>query len=152
MEFIVSFPMTIRRHDSSFVVVDTLKKSAHFVPMCTMYQVLDIDTIFVRNMVRLHGISIRIIYDRGLVFIGRFWNSFQEAFETQLNFITTYHPEKNKKIDKTDCISEDILRIYVVDQHKYWEDLFPLVYFSYKHSYQSMIKIALLELIYGKPC
>jgi hypothetical protein len=31
MDFIVGFPLTTRRHDSIFVVVDTLKNSAHFI-------------------------------------------------------------------------------------------------------------------------
>ena len=30
MDFIVGLPLIVRRHDSMFVVVDTLTKSAHF--------------------------------------------------------------------------------------------------------------------------
>jgi hypothetical protein len=35
MDFIVGFPLTTSRNDSIFIVVDTLTKSAHFIPMCT---------------------------------------------------------------------------------------------------------------------
>jgi hypothetical protein len=35
----------------------------------------------------------RIISDRGSVFIGQFWMSFQEALRTQLNFSPAYHLE-----------------------------------------------------------
>jgi hypothetical protein len=42
MDFIVGFPLTTRRHDSIFMVVDTLMKSAHFIPVCMMYQAPDI--------------------------------------------------------------------------------------------------------------
>ena len=38
MDFIVWLPMTARRHDSIFVVVDTLTKSAHSIPIKTTYQ------------------------------------------------------------------------------------------------------------------
>jgi hypothetical protein len=97
MDFIVGFPLTTMRHDSIFVVVDTLSKSAHFIPVCMTFQALDIARIFVNDIVRLHGVPRKIISDRGSVFTGRFWTSFQEALGTQLNFSTTYHPETDGK-------------------------------------------------------
>jgi hypothetical protein len=72
MEFIVGFPLMTRRHDSIFVVVDTLMKSVHFILVHTMYQTPDIARVFVSEIVRFHGVPRRIIYDRGLVFTGHF--------------------------------------------------------------------------------
>ena len=97
MEFIVGFLLRTKRHDSIFVVVDTLMKSAHFIPVRMMYQVPDIARVFISEIVRLPSMPKRIIFDRGLVFTGRFWTSFQEALETQLNFNTTYHSEIDGK-------------------------------------------------------
>ena len=93
MDFIVGFPLMTRRHDSIFVVVDTLTKSAHFILVRTTYQGLDIATVSISEIVRFHGVPKRIISDRGSMFIGRFWTNFQEALGTQLNFSTAYHPE-----------------------------------------------------------
>jgi transposase InsO family protein len=93
MDFIVGLPLMARRHDSICVVVDTLTKSAHFIPMRMTYQAPDIAIIFISEIVRLHGVPKRIISDRGSVFTGQFWTSFQEALGTQLNFSTAYHPE-----------------------------------------------------------
>jgi hypothetical protein len=93
MDFIVGLPLTARRHDSILVVVDTLTKSAHFIPMHTMYQAPDIKRVFTSEIVRLHGVPKNIISDRGSVFTGRFWMSFQEALGTQLNSSTAYHPK-----------------------------------------------------------
>jgi hypothetical protein len=70
MDFIVGFPLTARRHDSIFVVVDTLTKSAHFIPVCMTYQAPDIARVFISEIVRLHGVPKRIISDRGSVFTG----------------------------------------------------------------------------------
>jgi hypothetical protein len=93
MDFIVGLPIMARRHDSIFVVVDTLTKSAHFIPVRTTYQAPNIARVFISEIMRLHGVPKRIISDRGLVFTGRFWMSFQEALGTQLNFSTAYHLE-----------------------------------------------------------
>jgi hypothetical protein len=109
MDFIVGLPLTARRHDSIFVVVDTLTKSAHFIPVRTTYQAPDIARVFISEIVRLHGVPKKIISDRGSVFTGRFWTSFQEALGTQLNFSTAYHPETDgrqnvlTKLWKTCC-------------------------------------------------
>jgi hypothetical protein len=99
MDFIVGFPLTARRHDSIFVVVETLMKSAHFIPMCTTYQEPDIAIVFISEIVRLHGVPKRIISNRGSVFTGRFWTSFQEALGTQVNFSIAYHPETDEKTE-----------------------------------------------------
>jgi hypothetical protein len=118
MDFIVGFPLTIRRHDSIFVFIDTLMKSVHFIPVCKTYQALDIDIIFVNKIVRFHGVPRKIIFDRGLVFTRCFWASFQEALETKLNFSTAYHPKTNGQMERTNKIPEDILRMYAMDQQK----------------------------------
>jgi hypothetical protein len=65
MDFIVGLPLTARRHDSIFVVVDTLTKSAHFIPVRMTYQAPDIVRFFISEIVRLHGVPKKIISDRG---------------------------------------------------------------------------------------
>jgi transposase InsO family protein len=149
MDFIVGLPLTARRHDSIFVVVDTLTKSAHFIPVRTTYQAPDIARVFISEIVRLHGVPKKIISDRGSVFTGRFWTSFQEALGTQLNFSTAYHPETDRQTERTNQTLEDMLRMYVMDQQKRWEEFLPLVEFAYNNSYQSTIKMEPFEFFMG---
>jgi hypothetical protein len=70
MDFIVVLPLMTRRHDSIFVVVDTLTKSAHFILVRTTYQAPDIARVFFSDIVRLHGVPRKIISDRGSMFTG----------------------------------------------------------------------------------
>jgi hypothetical protein len=65
MDFIVGFPLKARRHDSIFVVIDTLTKNVHFILVRATYQAQYIDRIFVNKIVRLHGVPRNIIFDRG---------------------------------------------------------------------------------------
>ena len=62
MDFIVGLPMTARRHDSIFLVVDTLTKSAHFVTVKTTYQAPEIARVFINEVVRLHGVPHKITW------------------------------------------------------------------------------------------
>jgi hypothetical protein len=135
MDFIVGFPLMARRHELIFVVVDTLTKSAHFIPVRTMYQAPNKGRVFISEIVRLHGMSKNIISDRGSMFTGRFWTSFQEALGTQLNFSTAYHPETDGQTERTNQTLEDMLHMYVMDQQKCWEEFLPLVEFTYNNSY-----------------
>jgi hypothetical protein len=144
--------VTTRRLDLLFVVVDTLTKSAHFIPMHTMYQAPNIAIVFISEIVILHSMPKRIISNRGLVFTGRFWIIFQDALETQLNFNTMYHSETYGKTKMMNQILEDMLCMYVMDQQKHWKEFFPLVEFSFNNNYQSTIKMAPFEFLYGRPC
>ena len=42
--------------------------------------------------------------------------------------------------------------MYVMDQQKHWEEYLPLVEFAYNNSYQSSIKMASFEFLYGRLC
>jgi hypothetical protein len=68
MDFIIGLSLITRRHDSIFLAIDTLMNNAHFILVRTMYQEPDITIIFANEIVRLHGIPRKIIFDRGLVF------------------------------------------------------------------------------------
>jgi hypothetical protein len=51
MDLNIGLSLTSRRHDSIFVVFDTLTKSARFIPVRTMFQAPDITRIFVNESV-----------------------------------------------------------------------------------------------------
>jgi hypothetical protein len=76
MDLFVGLPLMARRHDSIFVVVDMLMNSANFILVPTTYRAPDITRVFINEIVRLHGVPNRIIFDRGSVFTIRFWVSF----------------------------------------------------------------------------
>jgi hypothetical protein len=73
MDFIVGLPSTSQRHDSIRVIVDRLTKTAHFLPVHTMYNAKKYVKIYLDQIVHLHGVPKTIISDRGAQFIARFW-------------------------------------------------------------------------------
>ncbi|WMV37680.1 hypothetical protein MTR67_031065 [Solanum verrucosum] len=48
MDFIVGVPRTRRQHDSIWVIVDRITKSAHFIPVKVSYSVEDYDKLYLR--------------------------------------------------------------------------------------------------------
>ena len=72
MDFVVGLPRTQQGHDAVWVVVDRLTKSAHFLPVKVSYSLDKLAEIYIREMVRLHGVPFSIVSDRDPRFISRF--------------------------------------------------------------------------------
>ena len=72
MDFVVGFPLTGRKHDSIWVVVDRLTKLAHFLPARTDYSLDKLAELYIKEIFWLHGIPISIISDRDMRFISIF--------------------------------------------------------------------------------
>ena len=72
MEFVVGLPLTRRKHDSVWVVVDRLTKSAHVLPVRTDYSLDKLVELYIKEIVRLHGIPVSIISYRDSRFTSRF--------------------------------------------------------------------------------
>ena len=73
MDFLVGLLVTGRKHDAVWVVVDRLTKSAHFIPVRTDYSLDKLAELYIKGIVRLHGIPMSIILDRDPRFTSRFW-------------------------------------------------------------------------------
>ena len=91
MDFVVRLPMTRRKYDSVWVMVDRLTKSAHFLLVRTDYSLDKLAELYIREIVWLHGIPISIISYRDPRITSRFWGKLQEALGTRLNFSTLFH-------------------------------------------------------------
>ena len=78
----VELPLTERKHDSVWVVVDRLTKSAHFLPERTDYSLNKLVELYIKEIVWLHRIPVSIISDRDLRFTSRFLGKLKEALGT----------------------------------------------------------------------
>ena len=58
MDFITALPKVAGNFDFIFVVVDRLTKIAHLIPTQTTATASDIATLFIKEIVRLHGVIV----------------------------------------------------------------------------------------------
>ncbi|XP_059288659.1 uncharacterized protein LOC132042042 [Lycium ferocissimum] len=86
MDFVVGLPRTKSRFDSIWVIVDRLTKSAYFFPVKTIYTAVSYAKLYLKEIVRLHGIPTSIISDRVTQFTAHFWKSFHEGMGTCVKF------------------------------------------------------------------
>ena len=65
MDFVVGLPKTQKGHDSIWVIVDRLTKSAHFLAVKTTYTVAQYAQMYLDSIVALYGVPVSIVSDRG---------------------------------------------------------------------------------------
>ncbi|GJR96911.1 putative reverse transcriptase domain-containing protein [Tanacetum coccineum] len=123
MDFVTKLPRTSSRHDTIWVIVDRLTKSALFLPMHEDYKIDRLARLYLNEIVARHGVPISIISDRDSRFTSRFWQSMQEALGTRLDMSTAYHPQTDGQIK-----------------------------FSYNNSYHYSVRCAPFEALYGRKC
>ena len=98
------------------VVVNKLSKDSHFIPVKSIYKVVNITDIFMKEIFRLHSVLKVIISDGDVKFTGNFWKSLFKGLGTQLNFSTAYHPQTDGKTERVNQVLEDMLIMYVMDK------------------------------------
>ncbi|GJU77227.1 retrovirus-related pol polyprotein from transposon TNT 1-94 [Tanacetum coccineum] len=152
MDFMTKLPRTSSGHDTIWVIVDRLTKSAHFLPMREDYKMERLVGLYLNEIVARHGVPISIISDRDSRFTSKVWQSMQEALGTRLDMSTAYHPQTDGQSERTIQTLEDMLRACVLDFGRSWDVHLPLVEFSYNNSYHSSMRCALFEALYGRKC
>ncbi|GJX34519.1 putative reverse transcriptase domain-containing protein [Tanacetum coccineum] len=81
MNFITKLPKTSSGHDTIWVIVDHLTKSAHFIPTRETDSMETLTRLYIKEIVSRHRVPISIISDRDSHFTSRFWQSLQRALD-----------------------------------------------------------------------
>jgi len=101
MDFVVGLPKVTSGQDAIWVIVDRLTNSAHFLPIKNTDSMEKLADLYVRDIVRLHGVPVSIVSDRDPRFTSRFWEKLQSAMGMKLNFSTAYHPQTDGQSERT---------------------------------------------------
>jgi len=115
MDFMIGMPKTIKQHDSVWAIIDRLTKAAHFFAIKATFTSEQLANLYIKEIVRLHGVPLSIVSYRDTKFISRFWRGFQRAIGTQLRLSTTFHPQKDGQLERTIQTLEDMLRACALD-------------------------------------
>jgi hypothetical protein len=129
IDFVVGLPHSPRGRDAIWVVV---------VPL------------YMKEVIRLHGVPKSIIFDRDSKFVSKFWESLHSALGTKLSLSVAFHPQTDGQSERTIQTLEDMLRACVLSWKGSWEDHLALAEFAYNNSYQASIKMAPYEALYGR--
>nr|GEV45712.1 reverse transcriptase domain-containing protein [Tanacetum cinerariifolium] len=71
MDFVTKLPKTLSGHDTIWVIVDRLTKSAYFIPTREIDSMETLTRLYIKEIVSWHGVPISIISDRDSHFTSR---------------------------------------------------------------------------------
>nr|GEY57946.1 transposon Ty3-G Gag-Pol polyprotein [Tanacetum cinerariifolium] len=120
IDFVTKLPRTSSGHDTIWVIMDRLTKSAQFLPMREDYKMDRLARLYLNEIVARHDMS------------------------------TAYHPRTDGQSKRTIPTLEDMLRACILDIRGSWDVHLPLVEFPYNNSYHSSVRYASFKALYGR--
>ena len=148
MEFITDLPIS-DGYDTILVVIDRLTKMSYFIPCRKDLNPRQFARLFLKEIIRLHGIPRDIITDRGILFTAEFWKHTTKKLGIKRRLSTALHPQTDGQTERTNGILEQYLRAYINYHQDNWNELLPLAEFAYNNGYQEIIKTTPFYANYG---
>ena len=126
--------------------MDRLTKSAHLLAMNLRMSMGKLAQFYIKEIVRLHGVPSSIVSDRDPWFTSRFWQTLQGALGSKLTMSSAYYPQTDGHLERTIQSLEDLLRTCILDHLGTWDEVLPLIEFTYNNSFHASNECPLLRL------
>jgi len=149
VDFILGLSHTQRHNESVMVVVDHFCKMTHFVPCNKTYDASNIAFLFLKEIVRLHGLPTTIISNHDVKFISYFWKTLWAKLGTKLAFSSAFHPQTNGQTEVVNRSLGNLLRCLIDDHATCWDLILPQAEFAYNNSVNHTTGSSQFQLVYG---
>jgi hypothetical protein len=148
MDFITDLPES-QSYDAILVIVDRFSKMAHFIPCTKTTSTYDLAQMFIKEIIRIHGLPYDITSDRGPQFVSQLWKSILDLLNIKRNLSTAYHPQTDGQTERVNQCLEQYLRIYVAEDQLNWTDLLPTAELAYNTVPHDSTELSPFQICYG---
>jgi hypothetical protein len=83
------------------VVINRLTKVAHFIPMKQTSSDADLVPLYIKEVIRLHGVPKSTVSDRDSKLVSKFWQSLPDAMGTKMDMSVVFHPQTDGQSERT---------------------------------------------------
>lgn len=90
---ITNWPSSYPTNDSIFIVVNSFSKISNFTPYHNIHNVVHIENLFFREVVRLNGLPKNIVFYYDTNFVGYFWWTLWTKLKIAFKFCSIHHPQ-----------------------------------------------------------
>jgi transposase InsO family protein len=148
MDFVGPFPECMG-YDYLLVVICRLTSLVHLIPTATTAKATEVAWIFLKDIVRIHGLPESIVSDRDPKFVSKFWRELHRLMGVKLLMSTAYHPQTDAMGERAIRGVTQVLRGVVTPNQSDWVDRLPMVEFAINSSINESTGFAPFELTYG---
>lgn len=131
LDFVIGLP-PLARNSAFLTVIDRFGKMAHFIPLKMLPLAKETAKLLLLHVVRLHGIPIDIVSDRGLQVTSAFWREFCSLLGASVSLSSGFHPQSNGQSERKNQDMETSHRCLASpnpsswSQHLVWVEYAPL--------------------------
>ncbi|EEB89269.1 hypothetical protein MPER_12650 [Moniliophthora perniciosa FA553] len=119
------------------VIVDRLTKKVYFIPTTQQITSEGAARLYADNVFKEHGLSRKIICDRGTQFNSKFMKALFKILRIASNMSTAYHPQTDGQTERMNQELEKYLRIYINYRQDDWADWLSIAQFAYNDKIHS---------------
>jgi transposase InsO family protein len=148
MDFLGPLPQS-NGHDYLLVVIDRLTSQVHLVPTTTRVTSKEVAWLFLKEVIRLHGVPDSIVSDRDTKFTSIFWRELQRLMGIKLLMSTAFHPQTDGATERANRSIGQVLRALVRNDQRDWADKCPIVEFALNSNISATTGYAPFELNHG---
>ena len=135
MDFIEGLPLS-EGTNSIQVVVDRLSNYGHFLNLHHPFPTSSVATLFIREIVHLHGFPKSIVSNMDKIFMSKFLQSLFKSQGTSLKMSTAYHPQTDRQTMVANRCIETYLRCFASSKPRAWAKFLPWLKYWYNTSFQ----------------
>jgi hypothetical protein len=132
-----------------WVVICRLSSMVHLIPINTKTTATQLSSIYMREVVRLHGLPSLIMSDRDPKFTSKWWHELHRIMGTKLLMLTSFHPQTDGIMERANRSIEQIFRAIIDPDQRDWVKKSPLIEFTINSSINSVMGLAPFEINNG---
>ena len=115
MDFMGPLPQSLG-NDYLLVIIDRLMLQVHLVPTMTRVTAKEVEWLFLKEIMRFHGVPELIVLDRDTKFTSTFWHEMHRLMGTKLLMSTAFHPQMDGTTEWANRSIGQILTMIINDE------------------------------------
>ena len=115
----------------------------------TQVNAKEVAWLFLKEVMRLHGVPKSIVLDCNTKFMSMFWHELHKLMGTKPLMSTVFHSQTDGAMEQANCSIGQVLGMIIQDDQKDWAVKCLIVEFALNSNISTMTGFALFELDQG---